>query len=267
MRLVLTAGWNGAPHVLALAELLQRRGHTVAGLLVVTPWNPRRLRRLLRSRGRAAFGAALRKLRGRPGRSDRGDALQSLLEREHIEPQPLSRWALAQHVPYSSVRDLNAPAALAWLRRCAPDGVLYGGGGILHAPFLEACAGRVLNAHSGPLPAIRGMNACEWALLLRHRPEISVHYIERGIDTGPLVLRRRIELVAGEGIDALRARCAAEGVHALLDALPALEREKPEPVRGTPTRQVYVLAPALRQLAERRLARAALAESDAASRF
>jgi hypothetical protein len=259
MKLVLTAGWDRAPHVLALAELVRRRGNEVAGVLVVTPWNPARLRRLVRSRGRAVLGDALRKLRGRPASRHGRDAMDELLDRERIEREPLSRWARRNGAAYLSVRDLNGPEAAAWLARIAPDGVLYGGGGILRRSFLDACAGRVLNAHSGPLPAVRGMNACEWALLLGLGLEISVHYIDRGIDTGPLVLRRPLPVLPGDDVEALRARCAAEGVYALLDALPALEhgRPAPAPSAGKPTRQVYVLAPALRELAELRLARGA----------
>jgi methionyl-tRNA formyltransferase len=30
------------------------------------------------------------------------------------------------------------------------------------------------------------MNACEWALLLGHAPAVTIHLIDRGIDTGTM---------------------------------------------------------------------------------
>src|SRR5205823_2033065 len=79
---------------------------------------------------------------------------------------------------------LDSEQALAAVRALSPEFAVYLGGGILRRAFIEAAGGIVINAHQGPLPEIRGMNAVEWALFLGRTPEVTIHLIDRGIDTG-----------------------------------------------------------------------------------
>lgn len=145
---------------------------------------------------------------------------------------------------------------MALVRDAAPDGVLYGGGGILRSTLLAAAGGRVLNAHAGPLPEIRGMNACEWSLLLDHPLCVSIHVVDRGIDTGPVLLRRPVKREPGDDVPTLRSRCTAAGVDAMLEAVPALANPLPPPDPAAAShRQCFVLAPAMAELLERKLAR------------
>ena len=64
-RFILTAGFDRAANIAAVAELLTRRGHSVAGILVVSPFNIQRVRRLTRQRGRTFPIVAARRLLGR----------------------------------------------------------------------------------------------------------------------------------------------------------------------------------------------------------
>lgn len=255
MKIALTAGFGRSPHAEIAAELARRAGHEVVGLLVASPFRLRRLRQLARSGGAQALERALRQLTGRAALPPERDALAQLAREERIELVGLQAWARAHGACYAPVPELNADASLSWLRRWEPQAVLYTGGGILRAAFLDACGGRVLNAHAGPLPQVRGMHACEWALLLGLEPCVTIHRIDRGIDTGPVLRRWPVELRAGDDIEALRARCTAVGVRGLVHALAEpLEREvAPQPARAELTRQCYRLAPALRELLEQRL--------------
>ena len=252
MRLILTAGHDRAPHVAALAELLRREGHTVAAILVVSPYSLTRLRGLARQRGRGFLGEAARKLAGRGGGA--GDPLDDFLAEAGIAERSLRRWARAHGAAYHRVPDLNAPAAVCAARASRADGVIYGGGGILRAPFLDAVDGRVLNAHAGPLPHVRGMNACEWALLLGHAPAVTIHLIDRGIDTGAVLESIPVPVEPGDTVDRLRARTAVLGVQGLVRAAPRLAGPLPAVGGGAPSRQCFVLAPVLRELLEARLA-------------
>ena len=58
LNVALTAGFNRSPTVIALAELLTRQGHNVDTILVVTPFNLRRLRTLAKSRERGFVARA-----------------------------------------------------------------------------------------------------------------------------------------------------------------------------------------------------------------
>ena len=127
LRVVLTAGFDGALPVVALAELLRRDGVVIAGLLVVSPYQLGRLRRLLRQRGFRYLKPAAQRLLGcGPGASagnGRPDALTEFLIEQGIGDRSLARWARRHGIPYHRVRSLNHPDALAAVRASAAEGV------------------------------------------------------------------------------------------------------------------------------------------------
>ena len=252
---VLTAGFDRAANVAALAELLHRRGHTVAGILVVSPFNLQRVRKLTRQRGKNFPIVAARRLLGR-GESGGTDPLVRFLEEEKIEERSLKAWASAHGADYCTCSDLNAPEAVELVARLRPDGVIYGGGGgILKQPFISAAEGRILNAHSGPLPEIRGMNAAEWSLLLGLPAEMTIHVIDEGIDTGPVLETIPIDVEPDDDVETLRSKCAVLGVQGLVRASDRI-RDLPESRPGGDLGlQCFVLAPALRELLDAKLAR------------
>lgn len=254
-RLVLTAGFDRAPNVVALAELLTRAGHSIALVLVVSPYNPRRLRRLMRQQGRGFPIRAARRLLGRSSGNRDGAPLDRFLADKAIGHTSLKNWCAANGVRRQNVSDLNSERAIELLRDASADGVVYGGGGILHDGFIEAARGRILNAHDGPMPEIRGMNACEWSLLLGLPPGVTIHVIDRGIDTGPVLDHLPLAVHPGETIERLRSRCTVLEIEGLvrnadrIDDLPS-----PEEATGDNSLQCFVLADALRELLAARLA-------------
>ena len=73
--------------------------------------------------------------------------------------------------------------------------------------FLEPFRGRVLNIHPALLPSFPGMHAQRQAL--EHGVRVSgctVHLVDEGVDTGPILLQRAVEVVEGDTEDSLSAR-------------------------------------------------------------
>lgn len=262
-RLLLMAGHDKALHVLILAELLRGDGHEIAGIMVVTPFNVRRARALVRKRGASFMGQAVRRLLDHGSTSAGESPLETFHAAHGIEHRSLRAWASAHGVPRFGVRDLNSPKAVEQVRRICPELVVYGGGGILREALLEAAGGPVLNAHSGPLPEIRGMNAAEWSILFGLAPEVTVHIIDRGIDTGPTLRAVRVAVRRGDNLEVLRQRCVVAGVEALRATVENFWTGDRLAAAGPLGRQCFVLAPALRELAEARLTRRASAAAAA----
>jgi hypothetical protein len=257
MRVLLTAGHDRALHVIALAERLRRGGVTVTDVVVVTPFDLKRARQMLRQRGPALVGEALRRLAPRPPSGGVPGPLWSMLAEHGIRDRSLRGWARRYGARYHRVRDLNGEAAVRAVRESGAELVLYGGGGILRPAFLNAARRRVLNAHAGPLPAIRGMNAAEWAVLLGHAPAVTIHYIDEGIDTGAVVELVPVELRPGDGIEELRERCTVAGVEGLLRAASGAAPPPAASSAGAAAeRQCFIMAPAVRELLASRLAAA-----------
>jgi phosphoribosylglycinamide formyltransferase-1 len=75
--------------------------------------------------------------------------------------------------------------------------VLAGYMAILTSPFLRRFAGAVVNVHPSLLPAFPGVRAIEQALDYGVKIfGVTVHFVEDdgGVDTGPVILQRAIEL-------------------------------------------------------------------------
>lgn len=102
----------------------------------------------------------------------------------------------AERVERAMVERLNDPRTGDELSNLvatldAPGGplaVLYTGGGILGSALLDLSRFRFLHVHPGHLPEIRGADGLLWSLLIRGHPGASCLYMDRGIDTGNIVV-------------------------------------------------------------------------------
>lgn len=258
MKFVLTAGFDKSIAVIALAELLRRQGHRIHSVVVVSPFSLRRLRALIRQRGVGGVRKAWQRMLGRQKEGTASDPVLDILQLQDLSERSIRSWTNLHDAGYLTTKDVNSRAVSRWIKDADPDYVIYGGGGILRREFLQSAKRGVLNAHSGPLPEIRGMNACEWSLLLGVKPAVTIHFIDEGIDTGATIMKREVDVVEGDSIDTLRSKCVAYGVETLVDVFAGSKLDEfslpDQPADPSPGRQCFVLAPVLRELLEHRLA-------------
>jgi len=82
-----------------------------------------------------------------------------------------------------------------------PELVLVFGTGILKEPFLSTFEGRILNIHLGLSPYYRGAGTNFWPLVNREPEYVgaTIHYLDAGIDTGPIVSHARPPMEVGDG--------------------------------------------------------------------
>lgn len=97
--------------------------------------------------------------------------------------------------------------------------VLAGFMRILTATFLDAFPRRVLNIHPSLLPAFPGVDAQKQALDYGVRVTgCSVHLVDAGTDTGPILAQAAVPILDGDTRDTLAARILAQE-HAILPAV------------------------------------------------
>lgn len=73
--------------------------------------------------------------------------------------------------------------------------VLAGYMQLLSSGFLARFAGAVINVHPALLPAFPGLNAVEQALDYGVKVfGVTVHFVDEGVDSGPVILQRAIEI-------------------------------------------------------------------------
>ncbi|MEI6374196.1 MAG: phosphoribosylglycinamide formyltransferase [Actinomycetes bacterium] len=89
-----------------------------------------------------------------------------------------------------------------------PDWILSAGFmRILPAEFLSAFPNRVLNTHPALLPAFPGAHGVRDALVYGAKVTgTTVHLVDEGVDTGPLVAQRAVEVEDGDTEESLHER-------------------------------------------------------------
>jgi phosphoribosylglycinamide formyltransferase 1 len=99
-------------------------------------------------------------------------------------------------------------AILLKLHEHGVDGIaLAGYMRIVGSVLLQAYRGRIVNLHPSLLPAFPGKSAIADALSAGAKETgVTVHYIDEGIDTGPIIAQWRIPIPEGIHIEALTER-------------------------------------------------------------
>ena len=78
---------------------------------------------------------------------------------------------------------------------------------ILSEVFLVGYAGRVINIHPALLPSFPGLHAQRQALEYGVKiTGCSVHFVDRGVDTGLIIMQRAVEVLEGDTEESLSAR-------------------------------------------------------------
>lgn len=102
-------------------------------------------------------------------------------------------------------RDL---AMADWLERHGANVVACAGYMQLLAPaFLARFPGRVVNIHPSLLPAFPGTSPIEDAIAAKAAETgVTVHYVDEGIDSGPIIAQEPVAIVTGDTAETLSAR-------------------------------------------------------------
>ena len=81
---------------------------------------------------------------------------------------------------------------------------------LLRPCFLDRFRGRVINTHSAPLPDFPGAHPIEDVLAAGvSETAATVHYVDEGVDSGPVIATERVPVRPGDTAETLRARVQA----------------------------------------------------------
>ncbi|MEJ2290885.1 MAG: phosphoribosylglycinamide formyltransferase [Deinococcales bacterium] len=126
----------------------------------------------------------------------------------------------ARHIPFRDPQAFAADAMQA-LDDAGIDLVcLAGFMRILPPSFVRRYQGRLLNVHPSLLPAFRGLQAQRQALDAGVRETgCTVHFVDEGVDTGGIIVQRRVPVLDGDTEETLAERIRAEEHRAFPDAV------------------------------------------------
>lgn len=98
---------------------------------------------------------------------------------------------------------------------------------ILHDPLLSAFARRIINIHPALLPSFPGLDAQRQAFDYGVKwTGATVHFVDTGVDTGPIILQAAVPVLEGDTQETLAARILEEEHRIYPEALQLLAEDR-----------------------------------------
>ncbi len=144
---------------------------------------------------------------------------------QRLLASPIKELALRRGTPVFQPKRIREPAAVEQARSLRPDViVVMAYGQILPGELLRVPAMACLNLHASLLPRHRGAAPIQAALSEGDaRTGVTVMYIDEGLDTGDILLRKELPILRRDTAGSLHDRLALLAPAALADALALLQ--------------------------------------------
>ena len=131
------------------------------------------------------------------------------------------------------VDSANSAQTISLLRDLQPAVVIVNGTRILSREVLQCVPAKFVNLHAGITPRYRGVHGAYWALV-EGRGDlcgVTLHLLDEGIDTGPVLAQRMIQLSHADSFATYPMLQLAASLPLLDSVLPALlEGRQPTPL-------------------------------------
>jgi folate-dependent phosphoribosylglycinamide formyltransferase PurN len=263
MRTVILSSSVFSETACAIAAHLADQGHIPVGAVALSSLNYRTILRKIGQWGITGVATyARRKISPRLTKAPtplRNPYLRSFLTHGSSQFHSLREIATSLHFPLVMVGNQNSEKSVDCLRSWSPDLIIFAGGDILRKQVLDAPRLGIMNMHLGLLPEVRGMSTPEWSLLLNVPLGITIHLMDAGIDTGPILRRYEFrDTDRCRTLADLRNRLIAFGIEKLAEVVIGLDRGilsvTPQPHIDS-DRQFFVMHTLLRNHAQSLLAK------------
>ena len=138
---------------------------------------------------------------------------------------PVKEKALEYDLPVAQPEKVREEAFMEELENLAPDViVVVAFGQLLPERILNIPKYGCINVHASLLPAYRGAAPIQWAVIDGlEESGVTTMYMEKGLDTGDIILQSRLSLAENETGGSLFDRLAKEGASLLIRTLEELE--------------------------------------------
>lgn len=143
---------------------------------------------------------------------------------KELAMSPVKVLATEHGIPVFQPERLRNPEAVAVIKEAAPDLIVVAAfGQILPKAVLDIPKYGCINVHASLLPAYRGAAPIQWAVIDgREETGVTIMYMNEGLDTGDILLQRKIAIAADETGGSLHDKLADIGAEALAEAIPGV---------------------------------------------
>ena len=254
MKVALLAPTAYSKYSLAVAELLRLNGVSVSLLIVPSMYNLKRIKVTWQREGIDL----LRKIWTKILLSHR-DAVETpldqLMQSKGILYRPLPKYCDQHSIHYHPVQDLNSQQSATAIYEHEVDLIVFTGGGLIRRELLDSVRIGILNCHWGILPEYRGMDTTIWAEWEQQPTGLSLHLMDRGVDTGPIISTHPVERAPDESFEAFYERMEALSAERIVATAQLICQGTvdPTPQEITQGKQYYIMHDRLREILVNRL--------------
>jgi methionyl-tRNA formyltransferase len=140
-----------------------------------------------------------------------------------LTPPPVKELAVSLGIPFIQPDRLKEPGAMEQLLAWAPDLMVVAAfGQILRQPVLDLPRLGCVNVHASLLPRWRGAAPIQAAILNGDSTTgVTIMKMDAGVDTGPILSQRPVEILGDDTSETLGRRLSVTGAALLAETLPA----------------------------------------------
>ena len=137
------------------------------------------------------------------------------------QPSAVKRFAVTRGIPVLQPDSLRSAGEIQQIRSLRADALVVAAYGlILPRGMLDAGRFGALNIHASLLPRWRGAAPIQRAILAGDRETgVSIMQMDAGLDTGPVVLQKRMPITPDDDAASLHDKLAVLGAEAIVAAL------------------------------------------------
>ncbi|MCX7843916.1 MAG: methionyl-tRNA formyltransferase [Candidatus Bipolaricaulota bacterium] len=162
-----------------------------------------------------------------------------------LTPPPVKLAAQELGLPILQPKSINSPESVALLRSLDLDILVTAAfGQLLRPTVLRIPRLGCVNVHASLLPKYRGAAPIHWALIRGEQETgVTTFLMDEGMDTGPILLQRRVAIGPEETAGELERRLAQLGAELAVETVEKLWRgeiePRPQPPNGPPAPKLH----------------------------
>ncbi|NTW31512.1 MAG: hypothetical protein HGB12_02615 [Bacteroidetes bacterium] len=138
----------------------------------------------------------------------------------------ISKVALKYNIPIFEINSINKKSFIVDIKKLEVDIIINQSQNILKKEILEIPKIGVINRHAALLPKYRGRLAPFWAYINSEKEiGISIHFVDEGIDSGLIIVQKRIEIKKRDSLNSLLKKIFELSPIAMYEAIEILRKD------------------------------------------
>ena len=176
-------------------------------------------------------------------------AKKKVFSKIHLTQDPgLKNFATKHGIFVDHTDNPNNPEYIDFLKNKNIDIIINQSQFIIRKPFLNVPKIGILNRHNALLPKNRGRLTPFWVLYNKEKETgVSIHFVEEGIDSGPIVVQEKILVDKNETFTSLVKKNYQVAPKAMLKALSLIEEGYTDFISNSEVKANYNSIPSIKE--------------------